>query len=304
MAVNGNSPDVPWIMKNKVAERGDADASKRLTESSHWNSRWISAQSSDPEIPPPGRYRKIAERFIGPARLKQYLDGCHHFLWYRLLPRFVSANRSGQVLELGSAPGEQVLRFHELFDYAPYGVEYTAAGAELNRQNFEAHGIDPAHVFEADAFSASFQAEHRERFDAVMSWGLIEHFTDPESAVSAHVNVLKPGGLLIISIPNLCGFNHWQVRHWAADLLPLHNLAIMQPARFRSLFMRPDLDQLFCAPVGGVHVLMGDVNGSIPPRLLGILRRIQLVINVLQSSIGAVESRWWSPYLVYIGRKR
>jgi len=110
--------------------------------------------------------------------------------------------------------------------------------------------------------------------------------------------------LLIISIPNLSGFNYWQVRHWAADQLPLHNLAIMQPARFRSLFMRPDLDQLFCAPVGGVHVLMGDVNGAIPPRLLGILRRIQLVINVLQSSIGAVESRWWSPYLVYIGRKR
>src|SRR5580700_791195 len=73
MAVNGNSPDVPWIMKNKVAETGDADASKRLTESSHWNSRWISSQSSDPEIPPPGRYRKIAERFIGPACLKQYL---------------------------------------------------------------------------------------------------------------------------------------------------------------------------------------------------------------------------------------
>jgi 2-polyprenyl-3-methyl-5-hydroxy-6-metoxy-1,4-benzoquinol methylase len=52
----------------------------------------------------------------------------------------------------------------------------------------------------------------------LVSWGLIEHFTDTESVISAHVNLLKPGGILIVSIPNLRGFNRWQVERWAADL--------------------------------------------------------------------------------------
>jgi 2-polyprenyl-3-methyl-5-hydroxy-6-metoxy-1,4-benzoquinol methylase len=61
----------------------------------------------------------------------------------------------------------------------------------------------------------------------LVSWGPIEHFTDTESVISAHVNLLKPGGILIVSIPNLRGFNRWQVERWAADLLPLHNLSML-----------------------------------------------------------------------------
>jgi 2-polyprenyl-3-methyl-5-hydroxy-6-metoxy-1,4-benzoquinol methylase len=40
------------------------------------------------------------------------------------------------------------------------------------------------------------------KFDVVMSFGLAEHFTDRMPIFAAHVNLLKPGGTAIISVPN------------------------------------------------------------------------------------------------------
>ena len=44
-------------------------------------------------------------------------------------------------------------------------------------------------------------------FDVVMSRGFIEHFDEPSSVVDRHLDLLKPGGLLVVSIPNLRGVN-------------------------------------------------------------------------------------------------
>jgi 2-polyprenyl-3-methyl-5-hydroxy-6-metoxy-1,4-benzoquinol methylase len=43
---------------------------------------------------------------------------------------------------------------------------------------------------------------HLHKFDVVMSFGLAEHFTDRMPIFAAHVNLLKPGGTAIISVPN------------------------------------------------------------------------------------------------------
>jgi SAM-dependent methyltransferase len=44
-------------------------------------------------------------------------------------------------------------------------------------------------------------------FDVVVSFGLLEHFKDTTACMAAFSEFLKPGGLLITNIPNLCGLN-------------------------------------------------------------------------------------------------
>ena len=44
-----------------------------------------------------------------------------------------------------------------------------------------------------------------EKFDIAFSFGLIEHFDYPDMVLKKHVDLLKPGGLLICVVPNVIG---------------------------------------------------------------------------------------------------
>jgi len=222
-----------------------------------------------------------------------------------LLPRFVSADPSGRVLEIGSGAGHLLIHFHRRFGHIPYGVEYTPAGAEANRRSFAANGIDSGNVIEEDALAPSFTDRYLESFDVVMSRGFIEHFTDPAAAIEAHLRVLKPGGVLIVTAPNLRGINWLQVRLFAPAQLPLHNLSIMSVGRFRQLFPSDRLSESFCNLIGGLHLLMGNIGEGVGVQqpLLGILRKAQFAINIVQCEIGAPNAWWLSPQLVYVGTK-
>jgi 2-polyprenyl-3-methyl-5-hydroxy-6-metoxy-1,4-benzoquinol methylase len=67
-----------------------------------------------------------------------------------------------KVVEVGSAPGEHLVRLKQRFGLTP-----------------------------------------REAFDVVLSGGFIEHFTDVAAIVQKHLQLLKPGGRLVVMIPNL-----------------------------------------------------------------------------------------------------
>jgi SAM-dependent methyltransferase len=57
----------------------------------------------------------------------------------------------------------------------------------------------------ADFFSPS--ESMLKAFDVVVSFGVLEHFKDTTACIAAFSKFLKPGGLLITNIPNLCGLN-------------------------------------------------------------------------------------------------
>ena len=100
------------------------------------------------------------------------------------------------VVEIGSAPGEHLVRLSETFGLVPYGIEYSAAGVEVNRAVFAARGLDPENVIQMDFFSDECLLSCRERFDVVVSRGFIEHFADAAQVVDRHLELLKPGGLV------------------------------------------------------------------------------------------------------------
>jgi SAM-dependent methyltransferase len=226
--------------------------------------------------------------------------------WNVLLPRWIVPDSQKSVLEVGSAPGGHLVEFHRLFGYRPFGVEYTESGVESNRRTFLKHGFDPDQVIHADFFAAQFQNEYANRFDAVLSRGFIEHFENVEEVIGHHLHVLKPGGFLIVIIPNLQGMHLRAVRRYAPEMLPLHNLVIMNRDRFRQLFQDPSLDHKFCGYQGGVHLLMGsDVPGNrMPEGKRARLRRVQGVLNLMQGAMGSIDSGQTSPYLLYVGQKR
>jgi SAM-dependent methyltransferase len=279
----------------------------RLTEASHWEAVYNSdtAVVELPQEAPPTFLRRASRRLLGShASLTRETYSEFHF-WNILLPRYFQADPQRTILEVGSAPGFNLLQFYDKFQYQPFGVEYSSTGAEANRKAFAQKGIDPANVIEMDFFSEAFQSEYRNRFDIVFSRGFIEHFTDVDGVIARHAAVLKPGGSLVVSIPNLNGLNHFMVEKYVPQLLPLHNLTIMNLPVYRKLFSRSDLEPLYCDFQGGIHLLMGTIDGaSTSGPVLKLLRYGQVGMNLMQALTGPLDSRWSSPHLLFIGTKR
>ncbi|MFI5370664.1 MAG: class I SAM-dependent methyltransferase [Candidatus Eisenbacteria bacterium] len=72
-------------------------------------------------------------------------------------------------------------------------------------------------------------------FDAVLSLGLVEHWTEgPDAALREHFRVLKPGGVAIITVPL-----HNQVRQWKRRLW-FNELADLPGAIRRRVPLRPN----------------------------------------------------------------
>ena len=269
-----------------------------LVTKAHWET--VSAGLS--AVPSAGRPARRLPAWLYTAA-RSYDD----YTLVRLFSAHLPHVRGHSVLEIGSAPGAYLVQFAATYGCQPYGVEYTADGAAVTRATFAAHGYDPQSVFEADVFSEPFLAAHREQFDVVLSRGFIEHFSELEPVISLHLALLKPGGTLIVSIPNLHGFNQAVFARVHPGSLTWHNLTIMDPDAFPALFHRPDLTPLFCGYYGGINwwLFYPDDSRSRWARVLRVAQRTQPLLNLLQRGLlrGRSLGSWGSAGLLYIGRK-
>lgn len=105
-----------------------------------------------------------------------------------------------EVIEIGAGQGTNALMYALLGARATV-LDRSRVALEHSRQRFAEHGLELTAV-EADLFD--LPAELRDRFDVSMSFGVCEHFLDHrrQRAVAAHVELLKPGGLAVVNVPN------------------------------------------------------------------------------------------------------
>ncbi len=244
------------------------------------------------------------KKFFG-ASLK---DHSNYLLWDVMMAGLLPKDERLKVVEIGSAPGEHLLWFHEKFGYEPYGIEYTEAGATINRRLFAQHGLDPAHVIQADVFAPAVAEQYAGAFDVVVSFGFAEHFDDVTVVIQRHLDLLKEGGWLVVQIPRLSGFNYWVARLFNRKTLPMHNLSVMQKKTFQDLFTDLSLQQHVCDYVGVIklQLCLPQVSGGWRGALINAVKNVQMMLNVILHWLfprPGGSTSWFSPYLVFIGRK-
>jgi len=231
-----------------------------------------------------------------------------YFLWDVVLRKYLPVRTGYKALEVGSAPGENLLRFHRMFGYAPYGVEYSKIGAELNKELFLSHNIDARNVICSDFFSDEFQAKYREYFNIVSSFGFIEHFSNVEEVIDKHLNLLAPRGTLVVAIPNFRGINYWLMRFFKKENIDSHNLIIMKKHSFKKLFSNRQLSTLYCDYAGTFNFFefFNPSMGKIKQYLQRCGSLFQLFLNLcfnLTLRKRGIETPFTSPFLIYIGQK-
>jgi SAM-dependent methyltransferase len=283
----------------------------KLTEKTHWDGvhsrEQRDLQSATESIGLGLRTKEAVKRLLGNDLLDRMTSYGDYLLWDVIFPTYLPPMQGAKVVEVGSAPGEFTAKFGKKFKCVPYGIEYSEVGVEVNRRVFSNDGFDPDNVIHADFFSDEFANRYKGAFDAVLSRGFIEHFDDVASVIERHVNLLKPGGYLIVTIPNLRGFNYGLLWLLDKEAIRRHNLKIMRKSVYQSLFERPDLQRVVCDYLEpfSFYILTAEPRRIKKAALMG-LYRLQPALNLMfRTAFGPrdAKSSLFSPCLLYIGKK-
>jgi SAM-dependent methyltransferase len=115
---------------------------------------------------------------------------------YQAEARFIAAHvvdRSGPVLDIGTATGDLLVALRDLGFANVHGVEPSPEAARKAR---EIHGLD---VIAGDARSAT---AWNEGFAVVILVAVLEHLVDPRVALREILELLRPDGIVYLLVPD------------------------------------------------------------------------------------------------------
>jgi SAM-dependent methyltransferase len=170
---------------------------KPLTDIAYWEENWWTQKR--------------------PERLWLYRD--LDFETVRLLREEAGSGRP-DVLELGAGGSRLLPYLGKRFGYRILGSDFSLAGCRLLRANLALQKIAGSVLCE-DLFQSSLKSE---AFDTVYSSGLIEHFDDTRAVVAEHLRLVKPGGRVVLIVPNLQGLQGRLIRRFAPPQWSVHRV--------------------------------------------------------------------------------
>lgn len=104
------------------------------------------------------------------------------------------------VLEIGCANSIWPIYFYQYFNADVYGLDYSEFGCEKSRDLLKHYHV-PGEIYCADLFSPP--SDLYQKFDLVLSFGVVEHFEDTAHCLKSCAAFVKPGGILLTLIPNI-----------------------------------------------------------------------------------------------------
>jgi SAM-dependent methyltransferase len=180
--------------------------------------------------------------------------------------------------------------FAKHFGYSVDGVDFSSGGP-LVEATLDLNEV-PGRFFRADVFTFSPDRS----YDVVFSQGFVEHFDDPVAPVLRHAELAKPGGLVVLAVPNITHCNLWAMRCYEPEALATHRFELMTPAGLVDAATKAGLDTVFAGyePVT-FRLICGVGRWDLPVRAL---RK-----GLSLTHVDSLPNKWGSPYVVYIGRK-
>lgn len=117
------------------------------------------------------------------------------------------------VLEVGCCPGDMLLALRATMPNARLvGVDICHDALMSTRTRLDTEDVD-VELRNADVMAM----EGIEEFDLVVSFGLLEHFVDPSCVIKSMFRLLRPQGLIYVTVPQ---YNHRLQRAVSATIDP------------------------------------------------------------------------------------
>lgn len=139
---------------------------------------------------------------VDPKRsgLSNHLNREFHKLFQKTFPPVDGNGRS--LLEVGCARSAWLPYFAKEFGFKVHGLDYSEVGCRQAAQILTNEGVQ-GEIECADFFSPPERMLGE--FDAVVSFGVVEHFADTAGCIRQFSKFLKPDGLMVTIVPNMVG---------------------------------------------------------------------------------------------------
>jgi SAM-dependent methyltransferase len=149
------------------------------------------------------------------------------YIFGDILAKLIAEKDAKTAIELGGFPGYYAIYLKKYQQMDTTLLDYFIHPGLVN-ELLEKNGLHEGDIkiIEADLFTY----EPPVQYDMVLSFGLIEHFSDTKFIIDKHLPYLKPGGTLFITLPNFKGVNGWVQRKFDLDNYNKHYIESMNPA--------------------------------------------------------------------------
>lgn len=130
----------------------------------------------------------------------QNLDNYVNLQLHEFFKNLLKDKKKFSVLEIGCANSIWPIYFQQHFNAEVCGLDYSEVGCKRSRALLKHYNV-PGEIYYADLFSAPPHLV--QKFDLVVSFGVVEHFEDTADCLKSCATFVKPGGLLVTLIPNI-----------------------------------------------------------------------------------------------------
>lgn len=216
-----------------------------------------------------------------------------NYTFHQLLQKLIGSQPIKSAIELGGFPG-----YYAIFLKKYFGLDTTLF-------DFYVHQPILKEVLSANALTTTdvqviegdlFKYEPQQQYDLVLSCGLIEHFNDTKDVIDRHLQFLKPGGTLFITLPNFTGVNGWVQRSYDMDNYNKHNINSMNPTLLAQYCRELGLQIVEAYYYGHFSIWLEnrDQQSAVTKAFLKLL----WLTGKVATKIVPVESKALSPYIV------
>ncbi len=185
---------------------------------------------------PPGYYGHSKRYGVLIERLIDWL-----YAFRTRLIEITNGLEPGRVLDIGCGRG---LLLHQLRRRG-----WDVAGTELSEDSAR-YAREVLHI-DVKTGSAADLALPSDSFDTVILWHVLEHIAEPETLLQEAARILRPGGTLLVAVPNFGSLEaRWARAHWFHLDVPRH-LIHFTPRTLRAMLetagLRPRLVSYFAS---------------------------------------------------------
>lgn len=236
-----------------------------------------------------------------PAEVKKSDKNLYRNEILKVFDSFLPQDGDLSILEVGGGSGQYLAYMWRTFHFRIHALDYSDAACKVTRENFRLLGLEGT-VYQRDLLSDSLS--DLPLFDIVYSLGVIEHFQDLERVIGKHLELLRPGGTLVVGAPNFLGVNRWVLNRLDPRRLAQHNLSAMDIENWRHFEQRFNLNVVFQGYVGGFEPkILRCERRTLQNRLLHAAFRGIAVVTDNLGVLRRFNSKHWSGYVIGVFEK-
>jgi len=226
------------------------------------------------------------------------LDYYTNKLLHSLYGNYFKQDSKKSVCEIGCAMSQNLLYFYDYFGYKINGFDYEKKALLKTQEIYKTMGYE-ANIYHHDFFNI----DQVEQYDILSSFGVFEHFENLGEVINITKTYLKDEGMILTVIPNMngiVGFLQKKLNKKVYDVhIPYTKNDILKAHESSGY------KTLYCGYYGiyqaGVINISGINNEQMIRKILAVPGKSLYYISKLFHV--KLDSKFNSPYIIYIGKK-